>query len=88
MKEKKIIHLTVDDETVEFVDTLVTWGFYKDRSEALREILKLGREKLRENLVSNFTILIDKILEFEKKIGKQVVTIPGLRQTVTSDREM
>ena len=85
--KKRIIPLRIDSETIEFVDTLVNLGFYTDRSKALREIIRLGKETLHKKTLLNLTNLIDRVIELEKKTGEQLITIPGLRQIIISERD-
>ena len=43
----RVIPLRLDNEVLSFVDMLIDLGVYSSRSEALRDLIKIGIEKYR-----------------------------------------
>jgi len=43
----RVIPLRLDNEVLRFVDTLIDLGVYSSRSEALRDLIKIGIEEYR-----------------------------------------
>ena len=42
----KVIPVRLDDEVLKFIEELVRLGIYSSRSEALRDVIKIGIEKM------------------------------------------
>jgi len=43
----RVIPLRLDNEVLSFVDMLIDLGVYSSRSEALRDLIKIGIEEYR-----------------------------------------
>jgi Arc/MetJ-type ribon-helix-helix transcriptional regulator len=75
----RVIPVRLDDEMVGFIDMLVELGIYSSRSEALRDLVKIGIEELR--WMAKVNRAVDKLFELEEETGDIPVKVEGgLRQ--------
>ena len=85
--KRKTLSLRIDVDVIEFIDTLVKLGFYTDRDKALREMIKLGKERLYGEVMLKISNIVDKIIKFEEKAGEQAINASGLRKLIISERD-
>jgi len=67
------------------VDLLVKLGIFNSRSEALRELVRLGVKSLSE--VAEVAVALEKLFAFEKAEGEIPVKLPGAVKELIAERE-
>ncbi len=70
---------------LEFADTLVRLGIYRSRSEALRELMKAGMEKLE--WMKEVTKASERLFEIEKEEGEIPIRLEGALKHLLEERE-
>ena len=69
------IPVRLDQDIVEAIDTLVSLGIYKSRSEALRELIKEGLRNL--NWIIKVNKAVESLFEIERRTGKIPIELNG-----------
>ncbi|BEP17369.1 hypothetical protein PYJP_07210 [Pyrofollis japonicus] len=81
----RVVPVRLDEELLELVDELVRLGLYGSRSEALRDLIRIGaRHVLRARVVSE---AVGKLFELEREEGDIPVRLRGALEQLLSERE-
>jgi len=67
------------------VDLLVKLGIFSSRSEALRELVRLGVKSLSE--VAEVAVALEKLFALEKAEGEIPVKLPGSVRELMTERK-
>ncbi len=81
----RVIPVRLDRETIEFIDMLVKMGIFSSRSEALRELVKIGIENLKG--IKAVMEGVEKLIELEKREGDIPIKLPGALKQLLEERE-
>ena len=80
----KVVSVRLDDETLRFVEELVRLGVYSSRSEALRDLIRIGARRMRK--VKAVAEAVDKLFELEKEEGDIPVRLEGALRQLLAER--
>ena len=80
----RIVPLRVDKEVLEVVDRLVRLGVFSSRSEALRELIKIGIRSYER--LARIAQGVEKLLEIEKREGRIPVRLDGSLKLLLEER--
>ncbi len=74
----------MDSEVLTFVDLLVKLGVYSSRSEALRELIKIGVNELK--WLAKVSEAVEKLFELEREEGEIPVKMRGALSQLLEER--
>jgi len=80
----RIVPLRVDKEVLEVVDRLVRLGVFSSRSEALRELIKIGIRSYER--LARIAQGVEKLLEMERREGRIPVRLDGSLKLLLEER--
>jgi len=80
----KVIPVRLREQELKQIDQLVEYGVFRSRSEAIREIIKLGVEIAH---LSEVFRAIDKLFELERMEGRIPIDLSGATQQLLKERE-
>ena len=80
----KIIPVRLREEELKQIDQLVEYGIFQSRSEAIRELIKLGVEIAH---LSEVFRAVDKLFELERMEGRIPIDLSGATQQLLKERE-
>ncbi len=80
----RVVPIRLDEETLRIIDTLVRLGIYGSRSEAVRELVKLGAEKVGK--LSRILEAVEKLFQLEEEHGDIPVRLDGALQQLLEER--
>ena len=81
----KVIPVRLNDDTLRFIDELVRLGVYNSRSEALRDLIRIGVRRVRR--VKVIAEAVNKLFELEKEEGDIPVRLEGVLRQLLAERE-
>jgi Arc/MetJ-type ribon-helix-helix transcriptional regulator len=81
----KVIPVRLREQELKQIDQLVEYGVFRSRSEAIREIIKLGVEIAH---LSEVFRAVDKLFELERMEGRIPIDLSGATQQLLEEREM
>ncbi len=81
----KVVPIRLDDDTLKLVDELVKLGVYSSRSEALRDLIRIGARHVRK--IQMISETINKLFELEKKEGDIPIRLEGALRQLLANRE-
>ncbi|MGB9717712.1 MAG: ribbon-helix-helix domain-containing protein [Thermoproteota archaeon] len=81
----RIIPIRLKDQELRQIDRLVEYGIFQSRSEAIRELLRLGVENL--SYISEISKALKKISELEKVEGRIPIDLSGATKQLLKERE-
>jgi len=80
----KVIPVRLRGQELKQIDQLVEYGVFRSRSEAIREIIKLGVEIAH---LSEVFRAVDKLFELERMEGRIPIDLSGATQQLLKERE-
>ena len=81
----RIVPVRLDDDLLKLVDELVRLGIYSSRSEALRDLVRIGARYVKRIHVVAETV--DKLFELEREEGDIPIRLEGALRQLLSERE-
>jgi len=81
----KIIPIRLREQELKQIDRLIEYGIFQSRSEAIRELIRLGTENLTH--LSEIFKAIEKLFELEKAEGKIPIDLSGATKQLLKERE-
>jgi Arc/MetJ-type ribon-helix-helix transcriptional regulator len=81
----RIIPIRLKEQELKQIDQLVEHGIFQSRSEAIRELLRLGAENL--SYLSEVSEALEKLFELEKKEGNIPIDLSGATEQLLKERE-
>lgn len=81
----KVVPVRLDDKTLRLIDELVKLGVYSSRSEALRDLIRIGIKHVRR--VKVIIEAVNKLFELEKEEGDIPVKLEGALKQLLAERE-
>jgi Arc/MetJ-type ribon-helix-helix transcriptional regulator len=79
----KVIPVRLREQELKQIDQLVEYGVFRSRSEAIREIIKLGIEIAH---LSEVFRAVDKLFELERMEGRIPIDLSGATQQLLKER--
>jgi len=79
------VPLRLEERDLRQVDLLVSLGMYKSRSEALRELIRLGVKSLKDIFEVGEAVM--KLEELEKREGDIPIKLKGVLKELLEERE-
>jgi Arc/MetJ-type ribon-helix-helix transcriptional regulator len=70
---------------VRLIDELVRLGIYKSRSEALRDLIRIGAKHVEQ--IREIAKAVDKLFELEREEGDIPIRLEGALKQLLSGRE-
>ena len=80
----KVIPVRLDDETIEFVEELVRLGIYSSRSEALRDLIRIGIENMKQ--IKSVVEATNKLFKIEEEEGDMPIRLGGALRKLLTER--
>ncbi|HDN76008.1 MAG: CopG family transcriptional regulator [Thermoprotei archaeon] len=80
----QVVPLRIDAETLEIIDKLVKLGVFSSRSEALRELIKVGIEHYKD--LARIVRGVEKLFEIEKEEKEIPVRLDGALKQLLEER--
>lgn len=81
----KIIPVRLKEQELRQIDQLVEYGIFRSRSEAIRELVRLGVENLAH--LSEVLRAVEKLFELERAGGKIPIDLSGATRQLLKERE-
>jgi len=81
----KVVPVRLDDDLLKLVDELVRLGVYSSRSEALRELVRIGTRYISE--IKIVAEAVNKLFELEREEGDIPVRLEGALTQLLAERE-
>jgi len=81
----QVVSVRLEREVLELIDMLVRFGVFSSRSEALRELVKVGI-KSYEGL-SRIARAVEKLFEMEEMLGDIPIRLEGGLRELLEDRD-
>jgi len=83
----KVIPVRLDEDLARFVEELVELGVYGSRSEALRDLIRAGAERIGQ--AKPIIRAVDRLFELERTSGDIPVRLEGaLRQLLVERKRL
>ncbi len=80
----RVVPVRLDDDLLKLVDGLVRLGVYSSRSEALRDLVRIGaRHVQRIHVVAE---AVDRLFELEREEGDVPIRLEGGLRRLLSER--
>lgn len=80
-----VVPVRLKSRDLEQIDQLIELGIFKSRSEALRELIKLGIENLRH--IAETSRALEKLFKLEKSEGRIPISLNGATKQLLKERE-
>jgi Arc/MetJ-type ribon-helix-helix transcriptional regulator len=80
----KIVPIRLKEEELKQIDELVEYGIFQSRSEAIRELIKIGIDNLTYS--SEVFEAVKKLFELEKIEGKIQIDLSGAIEQLLRER--
>jgi len=71
----KVVPIRLDQDIIGFIDMLVRLGIYQSRSEALRDLIKVGIEEVK--WIADVDKAVEKLFKLEEEEGGIPIKIEG-----------
>ena len=81
----RVIPVRLDDDTLRLIEELVRLGIYSSRSEALRDLVRIGARHVRRIRV--IAESVDKLFELENEEGDIPIRLRGALRRLIAERE-
>lgn len=81
----QVIPLRLSEEELMRIDMLVKMGVFSSRSEALRELIRLGIKNLED--IINMVQAVDKLFKLEKEEGDIPIKLPHIAKQLLVERD-
>jgi len=81
----KIVPVRLRDQELRQIDQLVGYGVFRSRSEAIRELVRLGIENLAQT--SDILKAVERLFEVEKEEGEIPIDLSGATRQLLVERE-
>ena len=81
----KVIPVRLDNDTLRLIEELVRLGIYSSRSEALRDLIRIGARHVGKIRV--IADSVDKLFELESKEGDIPIRLKGALRRLIAERE-
>ena len=80
----RIIPIRLKDQELKQIDQLVELGIFQTRSDAIRELIRLGIENL--SYIFEIFRALEKLLELEKIEGNIPINLNGMTKQLLEER--
>ena len=80
----RVVPVRLDNDVIGFIDMLVELGVYNSRSEALRDLVKIGMEELK--WMAKVNKAVDKLFKLEEEVDGIPVKIEGGLKQLLEER--
>ena len=80
----QVVPVRLDRDVLRNIDSLVRLGIFSSRSEALRELIKLGLKSLKE--YADIARAVEELFKFEESEGKLPVELRGALKELLEER--
>ncbi len=80
----KVIPVRLSDDVLKFIEELVELGIYSSRSEALRDILRIGIENMKQ--VKLIAEAANKLFDIEREEGEIPIRLNGALRKLLDER--
>jgi Arc/MetJ-type ribon-helix-helix transcriptional regulator len=81
----KIIPIRLKEQELKQIDQLIEYGIFQSRSEAIRELIRLGVENLA--YLSEVFKALENLFKLEKAEGKIPIDLSGATKQLLRERE-
>jgi Arc/MetJ-type ribon-helix-helix transcriptional regulator len=81
----KIIPIRLREQELKQIDQLIEYGIFQSRSEAIRELIRLGVENLA--YLSEVFKALENLFKLEKAEGKIPIDLSGATKQLLRERE-
>ncbi|MGB9730271.1 MAG: ribbon-helix-helix domain-containing protein [Thermoprotei archaeon] len=81
----RVVPIRLEDDILRLVEELVKLGVYKSRSEALRDLIRIGAEHMK--LARAVAETVDKLFELEREEGNIPIKLEGVLKQFLLERE-
>jgi Arc/MetJ-type ribon-helix-helix transcriptional regulator len=81
----KIVPVRLREEELRQIDRLVKYGIFQSRSEAIRELIRLGVESLA--YLSEVLEAVERLFELERVEGRIPIDLSGATEQLLRERE-
>ncbi len=81
----RVVPIRLEDDILRLVEELVKLGVYKSRSEALRDLIRIGAEHMK--LTRAVAETVDKLFELEREEGNIPIKLEGVLKQFLLERE-
>ena len=81
----RIVSVRLDDDLLKLVDELVKLGIYSSRSEALRDLIRIGARHVKQ--IHMVAEAVNKLFELEKEEGDIPIELEGALRQLLIERE-
>ncbi len=82
----QVVPLRIDKEVLDAVDRLVELGVFRSRTEALRELVKIGLKAYEK--LTRIAEGVERLREIEEKEGEIPVKLDGGLKMLLEEREL
>jgi len=79
-----VVPVRLDEKDIRQIELLVELGIFGSRSEALRELIRLGVKSLSE--VPEVLAIVERLFELEKEKGEIPIQLPGATKRLLEER--
>jgi len=80
----KIVPVRLRDQELRQIDQLVEYGVFRSRSEAIRELVRLGIENLAQ--ASDILKAVERLFEAERNEGEIPIDLSGATRQLLVER--
>jgi Arc/MetJ-type ribon-helix-helix transcriptional regulator len=81
----KVVPVRIDDDMLKFIEELVKLGVYSSRSEALRDLIRIGARHVKQ--VKVIAEAVNKLFELEREEGDIPIRLEGALRQLLAERE-
>ncbi len=81
----RVVPLRINREILETIDKLVELGVFSSRSEALRELIKIGLKNYEK--ITRIARGVEKLFELEKEMGEIPIKLDGALKQFLEERK-
>lgn len=81
----RVVPVRLDDETLRLIDELVNLGVYNSRSEALRDLIRIGVKRVGR--VKVIIEAVNKLFKLEEDEGDIPIKLEGSLKQLLAERE-
>ncbi|MEL9908066.1 MAG: ribbon-helix-helix domain-containing protein [Desulfurococcus sp.] len=81
----RVVPVRLDDDTLRLIDELVNLGVYNSRSEALRDLIRIGVKRVGR--VKVIIEAVNELFKLEEEEGDTPVKLEGALKQLLAERE-
>lgn len=85
LKVVRVVPVRLDDDTLGFIDMLINLGIYNSRSEALRDLIRIGVDELK--WMAKVNEAVEKLFKLETEYGEIPIKIKGILEELLRGRD-